>query len=68
LESILNKFEGKDTNLEIYSSGFYVDPVPDTFRKKLKSCKRMKFITQFSFVSHEFSLYLLCYLNKEIRL
>jgi PAS domain S-box-containing protein len=26
LESILNKFEGKDTNLEIYSSGFYVDP------------------------------------------
>ena len=43
-------------------------PVPDTFRKKLKSCKRMKFITQFSFVSHEFSLYLLCYLNKEIRL
>ena len=43
-------------------------PVPDTFRKKLKSCKRIKFITQFSFVSHEFSLYLLCYLNKEIRL
>ncbi|WP_373156721.1 hypothetical protein, partial [Bacteroides cellulosilyticus] len=27
LESILNKFEGKDTNLEIYSSGFYVDPL-----------------------------------------
>jgi len=27
LESILNKFEDKDTNFKISPSGFYVDPL-----------------------------------------